>query len=154
MPRKTTAPVGIELYKGKTPKWRIGKELGNGACASVHALEEIDGTPTEWAIKVAPIPTKKTKKANSMEEVNDRLLYYEHVMYQNQFQDIQGIFVPRLPPYRGPQTSGEAEGKDNYSAQFLQYQRGKSHICHSFFDSILLVRLSILGHGTNGMPFV
>ena len=104
-------PVGIELLKGKTPKWRVGKELGSGACATVHLLEEIDGTATEWAIKLAPIPKKKTKKGNSTEEVNDRILYHESVMYQNQFQDLQGIYVPKLPPFNGPPTSGETEGK-------------------------------------------
>ena len=105
-----SSPIGIELYRGKTPKWRVGKQLGSGACATVHLLEEIDGSPTQWAIKLAPVPKKKTKKGTSTEEVNDRLLYNEGVMYQNQFQDIQGRYVPKLPPYGGPLATGEAEG--------------------------------------------
>lgn len=114
-------PVGIELLRGKTAKWRVGKELGKGACATVHLLEEIDGSPTEWAIKLAPLPTKKTKKGTSIEEVNDRLLHHESVMYQNQFQDIQGTFVPQMPPYSGPQSSGEAGGK-SWCFQILMHR--------------------------------
>jgi serine/threonine protein kinase len=104
------SPIGIELYKGQTAKWRIGRNLGSGACATVHSLEEIDGQSTEWAIKLAPLPTKTTKKGTSTEEVNARLIHHESVMYQNQFQDLQGTFLPRLPPYKGPQASGEAQG--------------------------------------------
>lgn len=103
-------PKGIEIYKGKTAKWRVGKNLGTGACAAVHSLEEIEGSSTEWAIKLAPLPKKKTKKASSPEEVNVRLLHHEGVMYINQFQDLQGSYVPRLPPYKGPPSNGEAEG--------------------------------------------
>jgi hypothetical protein len=62
--------VSIEIRKGRNPKWRVGKLLGSGACATVHLLEEMDGSPTGFAIKVAPIPKKMTKKRNSMEEVN------------------------------------------------------------------------------------
>lgn len=112
-------PEGIELFKGKTPKWRVGKHLGTGACATVHVLEEIDGSPTEWAIKLTPLPKKKTKKGNSEEEINDRLLYIENVMYQNQFQDIQGIYIPKLPPYDGPSATGEADGKILSSLDFF-----------------------------------
>jgi hypothetical protein len=105
-------PEGIKIFKGNTAKWCVGKELGSGACAAVHSLEEIDGvsTSTEWAIKLAPLPIKTTKKGSSPEEVNARLIHHESVMYQNQFQDLQGSFLPRLPPYKGPQASGDASG--------------------------------------------
>ena len=105
------SPVGIEILKGSKPKWRVGKELGSGACATVHLLEEVDGTSTDFAIKLAPIPTKTTKKKNSKEEINASKLYFEHVVYQNQFQDVQGQYIPNLPPYKGPPANGEAKGK-------------------------------------------
>jgi hypothetical protein len=117
------SPVGIELLKGSKPKWRVGKELGSGACATVHLLEEIDGTPTELAIKLTPIPTKKTKKQNSIEEVNSSRLYFEHVVYHNQFQDVQGTFIPKLAPYKGPQPHGEAGGKQAARKEVLRGQR-------------------------------
>jgi len=107
------APEGIQLYKGQTAKWRVGSKLGSGACATVHCLEELDGGsshPTEWAIKLAPLPTKTTKKGTTPMEVNARLIHHESVMYQNQFQDILGSVLPRLPPYKGPPVTGEAQG--------------------------------------------
>jgi serine/threonine protein kinase len=92
------------------PKYAVNK-LGSGACATVHALEEADGTPTEFAIKLAPLPKKITKKKNSQEEVNARTLYYEHVVYRNQFQDILGKYIPNLPSYgKAPPSNGEAGG--------------------------------------------
>ena len=74
-------PVGIEIGKG-SKKWTIGKMLGTGACATVYALKTADGNETEYAVKVAPIPTKKTKKGNSPAETNVSLLHYEQLVYQ------------------------------------------------------------------------
>lgn len=103
--------TGVEILKGSKAKWRVGRKLGSGACAAVHTLEEADGTPTEFAIKLAPLPKKITKKKNSVDEVNARTLYYEHVVYRNQFQDILGIYVPNLPSYgKAPPSNGEAGG--------------------------------------------
>ena len=102
------SPVGIEIYKGKQPKWKVGKQLGTGACATVHQLDNIDGSPTEFAIKLAPLPKKITKKQNSKEETNQRLLSFENTVYHNQVQDLQGTFVPKLPPSKGPPAHGTA----------------------------------------------
>jgi pSer/pThr/pTyr-binding forkhead associated (FHA) protein len=106
-----SSALGIEIRKGSNPKWRVGKKVGSGACATVHALEEIDGTATEFAIKLAPIPVKTTKKKNSEAEINATRIYYEHVVYRNQFQDILGEYLPNLPSYsKGPPSHGEAGG--------------------------------------------
>ena len=131
-------PEGIQIYKGQTAKWRVGKKLGSGACAAVHSLEEIDGpsTATEWAIKLAPLPTKTTKKGSSPAEVNARLIHHESVMYQNQFQDLRGIFLPRLPPYQGPQPSGEANGRCRKTVWILKTR--------NFLRSISYMNLSFL----------
>ena len=106
-----SSAVGIEIRKGNTARWRVGAKLGSGACASVHLLQDAEGDETEFAIKLTPLPKKTTKKQNSQDEVNARMLYFEHVMYQNQFQDIQGTYIPELPPYKGPPSYGESDGK-------------------------------------------
>ena len=95
--------------------------MGNGACGTVHLLEEIgDGNDTDFAVKLTKIPTKKTKKQNSTEEINSSRLYFEHVVYSNQFQDVQGEFIPRLPPYKGPTAYGQAGGKKAIAALLLR----------------------------------
>ena len=108
--KKKPSPEGIEVRRGKR-QWRIGAELGSGACGTVHALEEIDGSSTEWAVKVTPIPPATSKKKASQEKINDRLLHIEYVMYMNQFQDIQGTYIPRLAMHsKAPPGQGEADG--------------------------------------------
>jgi hypothetical protein len=104
------SPVGQTLTNNKS-QWKIGKRLGIGACATVHSLETDTGAPTEFAIKLAPIPTKTSKKQNSPAEINARRLHYEHVVYQNTFSDLQGTLIPKLPSYKGPPASGEANGE-------------------------------------------
>eukprot|EP00980_Cylindrotheca_fusiformis_P007206 scaffold1525_cov142-Cylindrotheca_fusiformis.AAC.6 len=121
--------TGVEILKGSKAKWRVGRKLGSGACASVHALEEVDGTPTEYAIKLAPVPKKITKKKTSVDEVNARTLYYEHVVYRNQFQDILGIYLPRLPSYdKAPPSNGEAGGFRFLIMERMEHEL--SHIVH------------------------
>ncbi len=97
--RTMAPPVGIEISKGKR-KWKIGKVLGSGACATVCALKYIkDGSTseTDYAVKLAPLAKKKTKKGNSIEEMNAKLLYYEQLVYTTQFRTLQGIFIPSAP---------------------------------------------------------
>eukprot|EP00934_Nitzschia_sp_Nitz4_P003652 Nitzschia sp. Nitz4//scaffold75_size92586//87654//89943//NITZ4_004872-RA/size92586-augustus-gene-0.84-mRNA-1//1//CDS//3329557756//3642//frame0 len=104
------SPTGIEILKGKKQQWRIGAKIGDGACAAVYELEAMDGSNTGYAAKVAPLAVKGTSKKNSPVEVNDRLLNHEAVTYQNQFPDIQGKFIPHLPPGSGPPAHGTANG--------------------------------------------
>ena len=106
------SPVGLELGKNpRNPQWKIGKRLGSGACASVHVLETTSGNPTEYAIKLAALPTKTTTKKNSTAEVNERLLYHENLVYQNAFAVLQGKIIPKLPSAKGPPATGTIEGK-------------------------------------------
>ena len=104
------SPVGIEIAKGprKPFQWKVGKSLGCGACAAVHELVTVDGAPTEFAIKLAAVPEKRTKKGSSQAEVNERLIDFERLLYQNQFPDLQGTNIPTLPSGKGPPASGEA----------------------------------------------
>mmetsp|Transcript_57968 Transcript_57968/g.64786 ORF Transcript_57968/g.64786 Transcript_57968/m.64786 type:complete len:586 (-) Transcript_57968:1179-2936(-) len=95
------SPVGIEITNGSR-QWKVGKILGKGACATVCSLNRIDSSDnscneTEFAVKLAPLPKKKTKKGNSVEETNEKLLYYEHLVYNTQFQSLQGTFIPNVP---------------------------------------------------------
>ncbi|CAJ1946357.1 unnamed protein product [Cylindrotheca closterium] len=102
---------GVEILKGPKAKWKIGKKLGSGACATVYSLETIDGNLTEYAVKVVPVPTKKTKKQNSEGEINARLLHFEHLVYSNILPDIRGTHVPRMPFSKNePPSQGEAGG--------------------------------------------
>lgn len=111
------SPRGIEIGNGGSKKriWKVGKELGRGACATVCALNNDDGSSTEFAIKLAPVAEKKTKKANSIQERNEALLHYEQLIYQTQFQDLQGKIIPSLPTAaKEPPIAGEASGTSCY----------------------------------------
>ena len=109
------SPVGIEISKGKR-KWKIGKILGSGACATVCSLKAIDGggsNETDFAVKLAPMPKKTTRKGNSPDELNAKLLYYEQLVYTTQFRSLQGEFIPQLPnpsSSKDPPTYGEENG--------------------------------------------
>lgn len=93
------SPTGIEISKGKR-KWKVGKKLGSGACATVCALKAIDNgsyNETDYAVKMAPLAKKKTKKGTSPDEMNEKLLYYEQLVYNTQFRSLQGNFIPSTP---------------------------------------------------------
>ena len=131
------SPVGINISKGKR-KWRVGKVLGNGACATVCELKSIDNgkcNETEFAVKLAPIPKKKTKKGNSPEETNDKLLYYEQMVYNTQFQSLQGSFIPIVPTAasKNPPSNGIENGK-HFSCRTC---RSKNCSCSNVFVSIV-----------------
>ena len=112
------SPVGIEITKGSRT-WIVGKILGTGACATVCSLDSYDASSgncyeTEFAVKLAPMPKKKTRKGNSVEETNAKLLYYEQLVYNSQFRTLQGKFIPNLPKLsssKSPPVYGEADGK-------------------------------------------
>lgn len=100
------SPVGIEIGS----KWKVGKKLGTGACATVCALNKVGGGTTEFAVKLAPLPKRKTKNGKSLEEKNVSILNYEQMIYQTQFQSLQGTIIPSLPD-RNPPISGESNGR-------------------------------------------
>ena len=109
------SPVGIEISKGKR-KWKIGKILGSGACATVCSMKVLDngrGEDTSFAVKLAPLPKKTTRKGNSPAEINAKLLYYEQLVYTTQFRSLQGEFIPRVPnssSSKDPPVYGEENG--------------------------------------------
>ena len=111
-----SSPVGIEISKGKR-KWKIGEILGSGACATVCSMKAIDDggcKETNFAVKLAPIPSKTTRKGNSPTETNVKLLYYEQLVYTTQFRSLQGVFIPRVPnssSSKDPPIYGEESGK-------------------------------------------
>jgi len=99
--------------------------LGRGACATVCALESIDNIieknndnrkktcETDFAIKLAPLPVKSTKKGNSPDETNAKLLYYEQMIYSTQFRSLQGSLIPKVPNFaasKDPPLYGDESG--------------------------------------------
>lgn len=99
-------PTGITIGK----KWKVGKKIGTGACAVVCDLQTADGSATEFAIKLARLPERKTKNGKSKGEQDVSLLNYEQMVYQTQFQDLQGTVIPILP-VGGPPVTGESDGE-------------------------------------------
>ncbi|CAB9497595.1 kinase I isoform alpha [Seminavis robusta] len=97
-------------------QWKVGKRIGEGACASVHTLLESNnssgnnGKETEYVVKIVPLPTKVTKKKMTLPERNARLLHFEELVYKNQFPEFQGYVLPKLSPYDGPPSYGETDG--------------------------------------------
>jgi hypothetical protein len=88
-----SSPVGHEIAK----HYRVGPKIGSGACATVYELLDRNGNPTEFAVKMAPLPKKVTKKKNSPEETNASLIYHEQNLYQNHFGTIRGKYIPMTP---------------------------------------------------------
>jgi len=94
----------------------VGAILGRGACASVCSLERIESgtcTETDFAVKLAPLPVKTTKKGNSPQELNSKLLYYEQMIYTTQFRSLQGNLIPKVPNLslsRDPPLYGDESG--------------------------------------------
>jgi hypothetical protein len=113
-------PVGIEIRQGSA-KFKVGRQIGNGACATVYQLNDASGAATEYAVKCAPIPTKTTKKGNSAPEKNANLLNYEKLVYQTQFIGLQGKYIPFVPKSKGPPVFVDESGKpiQNYGRSFV-----------------------------------
>eukprot|EP00536_Pseudo-nitzschia_multiseries_P005504 jgi/Psemu1/12707/gm1.12707_g len=124
----SSSPVGLEIVKGKR-RWKVGSVLGRGACATVCSLEKVRSSSSQsqsqsqqqqsllpafrFAIKLAPLPTKTTKKGNSRDETNAKLLYYEQMIYTTQFRSLQGSILPRVPNFSAPSDPplyGDANG--------------------------------------------
>jgi hypothetical protein len=71
--------------------WKIGKQLGSGACGSVHELvstsmsssSKSSSSKMAWAIKIAPLPppskssTTKSKRKKTPVERNADLILHE-----------------------------------------------------------------------------
>ena len=117
-------PVGLIIESGKN-QWKVGKEVGTGACASVHLLQEANSnnsnSDTDWVIKIAPLPTKITKNRKTLPERNAHLIYYEELMYQSQFNEFQGDILPRLPAGgKEPPSKGQDNGYTYFIMERMQ----------------------------------
>ena len=81
---------------------KIGRQLGRGGQASVHALVDKNGTERcDWVVKLAPLPQQwaAPKKKKSVAELNANSLYSENLLYQNSFRSLQGVSIPKIPLY-------------------------------------------------------
>ena len=106
----THDPTGI-CIDPPSNKWKIGPQLGSGACGSVHILQYKSSSSTgtgkrtyinsNYAIKVAPLPppnTKKSKKKKKNDvEKNADLLYFENTLYRNVLNELRGTMIPDIP---------------------------------------------------------
>jgi len=90
-------------------QYLIGRELGNGAQGSVHAMTDNTGREVlEWAVKLAKHPIKKAaiKKKKSIEEINVGMLFGEYHLYKSHFRIMReegggnggnALMIPRIP---------------------------------------------------------
>jgi hypothetical protein len=137
------SPVGIEIAK----HYRVGRKIGSGACANVYELLDRYGKPTEFAIKMAPLPKKVTKKRNSPDEMNASLIYHEQNLYQNHFGQIRGKYIPNIPS-EVQLVYGDTNGKS--TSRTTRIDKVLSFL--TLFNNLLLTccRIYIFRHGTNG----
>jgi hypothetical protein len=78
--------------------WRVGRKLGEGAQASVHALRYKGKESDDFVVKVATLPDELAppKRKKTPLELNADLLFSEYVCYKH-LRASQGTYVPRLP---------------------------------------------------------
>jgi hypothetical protein len=106
-------PLGVSL-KGRG-KDTIGRLLGSGAQASVHAIVDKKGEERDdYVVKVAPLPEKRAapKKKKSIVELNANSIYREMTLYTTHLRCLQGSILPSAPPVMGKldQFSHECDG--------------------------------------------
>ena len=104
--------------------WKIGKQLGSGACGSVHELVSTSMTSSNksssskmaWAIKIAPLPppsksSTKSKRKKTPVERNADLILHEYTTLQNAGSSLRGVLVPEIPYMGNPPGYGETMDK-------------------------------------------
>lgn len=107
----SSSPKGLTLGT-KKHAWRIGKQLGSGACGAVHVLES-SSSSEKRAIKLATLPpTSSNKRSKAYKEQNHNcsLLSYEALQYQNQLVSLRGKMIPDVGG-KGLQVTGDLEGE-------------------------------------------
>ena len=119
---KSAGPTGILIGPPSKP-WRVGRELGRGACGSVHDIGRVgSSTPSSaFVVKIATLPaaaasassTAKKRKKKTPAERNADLLYQENVYYRNVLNDLRGAVVPEVPHAGegGPPGYGDLDGE-------------------------------------------
>jgi len=94
----TTAANPNMVLRGK---WKLGRRLGEGACAQVYEAVDVTGaqSDTQWVIKVAALGSGKVvskgKRKVDPQKKNADTLYWEHMIYKTYLQGMPGI--PLLP---------------------------------------------------------
>ena len=124
----SSSPTGI-LIGPPAKAWRVGRELGRGACGSVHeiardtaASSSSSSGKSDFVVKIATLPPSSTTAAKSKkrkktpQERNADLLYQENVYYRNVLNDLRGTVVPEVPHpgEGGPPGYGDIDGKSSF----------------------------------------
>jgi hypothetical protein len=124
------SPEGQIIGRG----WMIGKQLGSGACGSVHELvappdraksSSSSSSSSAWAIKVAPLPQSKAtgkKRKKTQEERNADLILHEYTTLQNAGNQMRGKMVPEISFTGDPPSYGETADKSESYFLFLATQ--------------------------------
>ena len=119
--KSAAGPTGILIGPPSKP-WRVGRELGRGACGSVHDIGRVGSSPSSaFVVKIATLPaaavaassTAKKRKKKTPGERNADLLYQENVYYRNVLNDLRGAVVPEVPHAGegGPPGYGDLDGE-------------------------------------------
>ena len=116
--KSAAGPTGILIGPPSKP-WRVGRELGRGACGSVHDIGRVGSSrpSSAFVVKIATLPaaasTAKKRKKKTPEERNADLLYQENVYYRNVLNDLRGAVVPEVPHAGegGPPGYGDLDGE-------------------------------------------
>lgn len=86
----------MQLQEGTVFKnrWKVGKKVGEGACASVHCVEDLvnkssGSNSIKYVIKCIPLPTggKTSKSFKTMTQLCNTL-YYEYTLYRSHLADL------------------------------------------------------------------
>jgi hypothetical protein len=121
---KSAGPTGILLGPPSKP-WTVGRELGRGACGSVHDIGIGSSPSSTFVVKIATLPaaaaasaTAKKRRKKTPEERNADLLYQENVYYRNVLNDLRGTVVPEVPHAGegGPPGYGDLDGECSHFA--------------------------------------
>ena len=124
----SNSPIGT-LIGPPAKAWRVGRELGRGACGSVHEIARdistTNSSKSDFVVKISSLPpasataAKSKKRKKTPQERNADLLYQENVYYRNVLNDLRGTVVPEVPHpgEGGPPVYGDAEGKPPHACQ-------------------------------------
>lgn len=134
------SPEGLLIGRNpRKPTWRVGRQLGEGVCGTVHELvSSSETTPISssnhsqsslsWAIKMAPLTsqTKITKKKQAELTHHANLLHMEKLLYTAHLNKLRGNIIPHVPTsIQGPPDFGEVEG-----FRYLVMERMKAPLAH------------------------
>lgn len=117
---KTIPTTSLEgTFIDASKKWKLGAQLGSGACGTVYELHRHRGSSSSsntspkttnqkdsskhpsFVIKIATLPSSLTstskKRKKTAQEKNADLLFHEHILYLNVLNTLRGTMVPDIP---------------------------------------------------------